>query len=266
MVESCRVSLGLPDWSASEAVPVARRIVPAADRRLVAGTGGVVPGPDCPCAASARWRLLELWLDRHVRWVLRRLDCATGEGAAVDVAQPRVVGSGTLRSDRSGSVRSMVVAALMAAGAAALADPPLAVATTAAALTVIVRADVTERRIPTPVVQGAAVVVAAALVSAAATSGEWGRLAGGGLLAAGVAALFTLAWLVEAVGFGDVRLAFMVTMTAGWHGVDVVAALWWWASVAALVGSVAARCRGVRQIALAPAIALGWALAVLPAG
>jgi Flp pilus assembly protein protease CpaA len=184
----------------------------------------------------------------------------------VDVAQPRVVGSGTLRKDRDGSVRCMVIAALMGAGAAALADPPPAVATTAAALTVIVRADLRERRIPTPVVRCAVVVVAAALVSAAATSGEWARLAWSGLLAAGVVALFTLAWLVEAVGFGDVRLAFMVTMTAGWHNIEVVAALWWWASVAALAWSIAARCRGIKEIACAPAIALGWALAVLPAG
>jgi len=190
------------------------------------------------------------------------LACATGEGAAVDVAQPRVAGSGTLRRDRSGSVRSMVVAALMAAGAAALTGPPLAVATTAAALTVMVRADVTEGRIPTPVVQGAAVVVAAALVSAAATSGEWGRLASTGVFAAGVAVLFTLAWLVEAVGFGDVRLAFMVTMTAGWHGFDVVAALWWWTSIAAFVMAVAAHRRYAQQFAFAPAIALGWALAL----
>jgi leader peptidase (prepilin peptidase)/N-methyltransferase len=160
----------------------------------------------------------------------------------------------------------MVVAALMAAGAAGLAEPPLAVAATAAALTVIVRGDVTERRIPTPVVRGAAVVVAAVLVSAAAPSGDWGRLASAGMLAAGVAALFTLVWLGGAVGFGDVRLAFMVTITAGWHGVDVVAVLWWWASVAALVASIAARRRGNKQIALAPAIALGWAVAVLPAG
>ena len=156
----------------------------------------------------------------------------------------------------------MVVAALMAAGAAALAEPPLAVAT--AALTVILRADVTERRIPTPVVRGAAVVVAAALVSVAATSGEWGRLAWGGLLAAVVAAPFTLAWLVEAVGFGDVRLAFMVTMTAGWHGVDVVAALWWWASIAGFVMALGARVRRTPQVAFAPAIALGWVLAVGP--
>jgi hypothetical protein len=145
----------------------------------------------------------------------------------------------------------MVIAALMAAGAAALADPPLAVATTAAALTVIVRADLSERRIPTPVVRATTVVVVAALVSAAATSGEWGPLAWSGQLAAGVGALFTLAWLVEAVGFGDGRLAFMVTMTAGWHDIEVVAALWWWASLAALPWLIAARCRGNKEIAFA---------------
>jgi hypothetical protein len=79
-----------------------------------------------------------------------------------------------------------------------------------------------------------------------------------GLLAPVVAALFILAWLVEAAGFGDVRLAFMVTMTAGWHGVDAVAALWCWASVAALAGAIVPRRRGNTEIAFAPAIALGW--------
>jgi hypothetical protein len=160
----------------------------------------------------------------------------------------------------------MVVAGLTAGGAAVLAGPPLAVATTAAGLTLITRADLIENRIPRRLVHATVVLAAAALALAAATSEEWGRLASAGLFAAGAAALFTLAWLVEAVGFGDVRLAFVATLTAGWHGLDVVVALWWWASVAALVGSVAARRRGATHIALAPAIALGWALAVLPAG
>jgi prepilin signal peptidase PulO-like enzyme (type II secretory pathway) len=64
------------------------------------------------------------------------------------------------------------------------------------------------------------------------------------------------------VGFGDVRLAAAVTLTAGWHGLDVVLVLWWWVSIAALIGSLAARRRGELQMALAPAIAVGWALAM----
>jgi hypothetical protein len=186
-------------------------------------------------------------------------------GAAVDVAQPRIVEGGTLRT-ASGSLRCMVVAGLAAAAGAVLAGPPLAVATTAAGLTVITRADLGERRIPTRAVQITAAGVAVSLALAAATSREWERFASAGLFSAAAAALFALAWLVEAVGFGDVGLAFLVTMTAGWHGLDVVAALSWWASVAALVGSIAARRRGATHIALGPAKALGWALAVLPAG
>jgi prepilin signal peptidase PulO-like enzyme (type II secretory pathway) len=105
--------------------------------------------------------------------------------------------------------------------------------------------------------------VVAALAVAAAMTGEWGRLAYGGLAAVVVAAVFAGAWLVGGVGFGDVRLAAAVTLTAGWHGLDAVLALWWWASIAVLVGSLAARRRGEKQIALAPAIALGWALAMV---
>lgn len=160
----------------------------------------------------------------------------------------------------------MLVAGLVAGAAAALAGPHLAVAATAAALTLIVRADLGEPLRPRSVVQVTAVAVVAALMAAAATSEERDRLASAGAFSAGAAAFLACAWLVGAVGSGDVRLAFMVTMTAGRHGLDVVVALWWWASVAALVESLVARHQGVKHAALAPAIALGWVLAVLPAG
>jgi hypothetical protein len=188
------------------------------------------------------------------------------EGAALDVAQPRIVEGATLRRGSSNSLRSLILAGLAAGTSVALAGPPLAVAAIAAGLVVIVRADLAERRIPRPVVHITAVCVAVALALAAATSAEWEEFAVAGVFSAAAAALFALAWLVEVVGFGDVRLAFLVTMTAGWHGLAAVVALWWWASTAALMGSVAARRRGVSHIALAPAVALGWALAVLPAG
>jgi hypothetical protein len=258
VVESCRVPFGLQGWRASGVVPVAGRIEPAAERRQTAGTDGVVPAPDSPPTTPAPSRLpLGSWLDQYAKWVRRRSD----QGAAVDVAQPRIVEAATLQKGSSGSLPSMVVAVLMAAGAAALADPPVAVATPAAALIVIVRADLIERRIPTLVLHGAAVVVPAALVLAAATLGGVGRLGWTGLLAAGVATLFTLAWLVEAVGFGALRLAFIVTMTAGWHGLYTVLALWWWASIAAFVTALVAHHRPAQQFAFAPAIALGWVLA-----
>ena len=154
-----------------------------------------------------------------------------------------------------------VVAAAVAA--AALTGPVLATATTAAGLVVMTRADLVDHRIPTRVVHVTAAGVVAALAVAAAMTGEWGRLAYGGLAAIVVAAVFAGAWLVGGVGFGDVRLAAAVTLTAGWHGLDAVLALWWWASIAVLVGSLAARRRGEKQIALAPAIALGWALAMV---
>lgn len=149
--------------------------------------------------------------------------------------------------------------------AAAFAGPAVATAITAAGLVVVGRVDLRERRIPTPMVLGMGGVVAVALAATAATAGEWDRLASALLFAAGVTALFALGWLVkpEGLGLGDVRLAFVVTLTAGWHGLDVVLALWWWTSVAALVGALVVRGRGVRHIPLAPAAAAGWAVALV---
>jgi Type IV leader peptidase family len=263
VVDLCRVWFRFSDWRASDVLPVVGPILPVAVRQHAAGTAGGVTRAGLPayprlCPARPPFGL---WLDRHAKWVRRRLD----QGAAVDAAQPRIVEPRTLPKESRGPLPSVVVGGLTAGAAAVLADPPLAAATTAAGLTLITRADLIEKRIPRRLVHATAVVVAAALALDAATSEEWVRLASAGLFAAGAAALFTLAWLVEAVGFGDVRLAFLVTMTAGWHGLDVVVALWWWASVAALVASIAARRRGAKHIALAPAIALGWVLAVLPA-
>ena len=156
-----------------------------------------------------------------------------------------------------------VMPVVAAAGAVAVTAPALATATTAAGLTVMTRLDVAEHRIPSRVVHVTAAGVVVALAVAAVMTGEWGRLVCAGLAAVVAAAVFAGAWLVGGVGFGDVRLAGVVTLTAGWHGLDVVLALWWWASIAALVGSLAARRRGEKQIALAPAIALGWALAMV---
>ena len=156
-----------------------------------------------------------------------------------------------------------VMPVVAAAVAVALTSPALATATTAAGLTVMTRLDVAEHRIPTRVVHVTAAAVVVALAVAAVMTGEWGRFLSAGLAAVVVATVFAGAWLVGGVGFGDVRLAAVVTLTAGWHGLDVVLALWWWASIAALLGSLAARRRRDKQIALAPAIALGWGLAMV---
>jgi leader peptidase (prepilin peptidase) / N-methyltransferase len=185
----------------------------------------------------------------------------------VSLAQLRVLEARKPQQLGTSSRWPQAVMPVVAAGVAvALTSPALATATTAAGLTVMTRLDVAEQRIPTRVVHVTAAGVVVALAVAATTTGEWGRFLSAGLAAVVVAAAFVGAWLVGEVGFGDVRLAGVVTLTAGWHGLDVVLALWWLASIAALVGSLAARRRGDKQIALAPAIAVGWALAMVLAG
>jgi leader peptidase (prepilin peptidase)/N-methyltransferase len=127
------------------------------------------------------------------------------------------------------------------------------------------RVDLRERRIPTPFVHATAGVIAVALAVAAAVAGEWDRFASALMFAAAVTAVFALAQQImpERLGMGDVRLAFVVTLTAGWHGLDVVLALWWWTSLAALVAALVARRRGEKYIPTAPAMAVGWSVALV---
>jgi leader peptidase (prepilin peptidase) / N-methyltransferase len=163
---------------------------------------------------------------------------------------------------RAGAVIVGMVAA--AAISAALLRPAMAAAVTAAALVPIVYSDLRVRRIPTRVVYGAAAAVLVSLVFAALTQGGWGWFAVAMTSAAATVVLLSAVWHVwpATLGFGDVRLAGLVSLTAGWHGIDAVVAMWWWTAVAAFVLAVVARVGGRRSIPLAPAVALGWAVAL----
>jgi leader peptidase (prepilin peptidase) / N-methyltransferase len=92
--------------------------------------------------------------------------------------------------------------------------------------------------------------------------GGWGRLGVATVSAGAAAAVLARGWLAGGVGFGDVRLAGLVSFTAGWHGVNVVVAMWWWTAMAVFVVAVVARVGGRRSIPLAPAVALGWMVAL----
>jgi leader peptidase (prepilin peptidase) / N-methyltransferase len=169
--------------------------------------------------------------------------------------------SGVRGSSRAGMSTVAAAAGGVVAGSAVWGSAPAIVAT-GAALVAVVIVDVREGRIPTPVMHAGVVVVLCSLATVALVDGGWGRL-GVAVASAGAAAgVLALGWLAGGVGFGDVRLASLVSFTAGWHGVDVVVAMWWWTAVAVFVVAVVARVGGRRSIPLAPAVALGWVVAL----
>ena len=159
-----------------------------------------------------------------------------------------------------------VPAAVLLVAAMARSGPAVATAATAAGLVPIVYFDLRERRIPTPVVYSAGVAVVGALTVAAALGGDWGRLGSALASAAAAVAVLALAWLGGAVGFGDVRLSGLVSLTAGWHGAAVVVAMWSWTAVALLVVALVGLRHGGRSVPLAPALALGWVAALVGMG
>ncbi|HLI24080.1 MAG TPA: prepilin peptidase [Acidimicrobiales bacterium] len=75
--------------------------------------------------------------------------------------------------------------------------------------------------LPKRIVYATAVLVAVALLSAAAATGQWHRLAVSVACAAAGLVVFRLIYFISprAMGFGDVRLAPLISGTLGWLGV-----------------------------------------------
>ena len=75
--------------------------------------------------------------------------------------------------------------------------------------------------LPKRIVYATAVLVAVALLSAAAATGQWHRLAVSAACAAAGLVVFRLIYFISprAMGFGDVRLAPLISGTLGWLGV-----------------------------------------------
>lgn len=140
--------------------------------------------------------------------------------------------------------------------------------------------DVVYLRLPTRFVYATAAVVVAAMAYATGVGAPPGAWASAALGAAAYGGVFALYWLVwrGGLGFGDVRLATIVGLVAGWLAWDPR----WPAYAAAAVvvqAAFVAACAGVvvgvallvvrrasRPFAFGPCIALGGAYAVLAQG
>jgi leader peptidase (prepilin peptidase) / N-methyltransferase len=150
----------------------------------------------------------------------------------------------------------------------------------AAGLVALSAVDVVYLRIPTRFVYATAAVVVAAMAYATGVGAPPGALASAALGAAGYGGVFVLYWLLwrGGLGFGDVRLATVVGLVAGWLAWDPR----WPAYAAAAVvvqAAFVAACAGVvvgvallvvrrasRPFAFGPCIALGGAYVVLVHG
>ena len=167
------------------------------------------------------------------------------------------------RTKRRIAVAVVCGATAIGAGVALVSGPAVATGVTAAALVPLAVYDVRERRIPKRVVYPASLTAASALLVSAAVAGEWGRLGSAVVACLLTVAALTAAWWLSGVGFGDVRLGGLVSLTAGWHGAAVSIAMWWWIAVMAAVVALLMRVGGHKAIPLAPAIAAGWAVALV---
>jgi prepilin signal peptidase PulO-like enzyme (type II secretory pathway) len=123
--------------------------------------------------------------------------------------------------------------------------------------------DVLERRIPTAVAHGTTAVSVLGLVAMALHSGRWGDLemaVGGTALVVGV---YSVLWFVQALGFGDVRLA-AATASAGSAGTAYVGAMLLvppvTLGVAGLVQLVVLR--RTTSLPFGPFLVVGWLVAL----
>jgi leader peptidase (prepilin peptidase)/N-methyltransferase len=165
----------------------------------------------------------------------------------------------------------------LAAGVVGLAWPLVAVLALVAGLVAMSAVDLAVMRIPTRFVYVTGAAVAAGLALASAAAGEPGRLVGGLVGAAVLGGLFLVVYLVSPhlLGFGDVRLAVVVGLAAGWFGwegatpgLGAVQAALDAGLVAGLAGTVAglvllARRRRNRSFPFGPALAVGGLVVVL---
>jgi Flp pilus assembly protein protease CpaA len=184
----------------------------------------------------------------------------------------------------SGARRAMWVAGLVGAAAAvvgSLSEAPVAGVIAGTGLAAAAVIDAVELRIPAGLAHATTVGAAVALVSTAAMSSSWGIV---GNAAAGTLVVVVACgglWLAGLMGFGDVRLT-GATATASLTGVTGAIALLWGACLAAGVTALARRrwatapaqvperevagsvgAEAPLSIPFAPAILVGWALAVL---
>lgn len=120
------------------------------------------------------------------------------------------------------------------------ATPAVVVAAVAGAAVGVI--DARTQRVPNAIVYPAFVACAVLLAVAAVATGEWGSLARAGLgsvaLGGGYLILHVVGPRGLGLGLGDVKLAAVVGLIAGWHSWQVV----WWSGVLPLVlgGLVAA--------------------------
>lgn len=150
---------------------------------------------------------------------------------------------------------------LCGAGLAAGGPVPVAAALAGVGLAAAVAVDVAELRIPARLALGTAGASALAFVI---ESPSWALVGRAAAATAVVVGLFGVLWLAGGMGYGDVRLALAVVPTAaagGGSAVGGLAAFLWGASVAAGVTAVVMTLAGRRRSSQVPASASVPALA-----
>lgn len=145
----------------------------------------------------------------------------------------------------------------------------LAIAVAAATfLGLLALIDLDTMRLPTPIVWGGVAVVGAIEVLTAASRSDFGLLIDPLIGVAMIAGPLFAVWLVRpgAMGFGDVRLAVLIGLTAGWFGPPVAAMALLFAALGQSAVSVVVIARGgtrKTKIPFGPFLALGAFAAVL---
>ncbi|MGC4851818.1 prepilin peptidase [Micromonospora sp. DT4] len=130
--------------------------------------------------------------------------------------------------------------------------------------------DAAVHRLPNRLIATGTIGALVAFTAATATSGDWSRLGTACLSALGLSGIYLLVALVlPGFGLGDVKLALLVGLTAGWFGFATVAGA---AVVAILINGAAAVAVAIRRgdlsgsIAHGPSMLVGTLVAILASG
>jgi leader peptidase (prepilin peptidase) / N-methyltransferase len=119
-------------------------------------------------------------------------------------------------------VETLAVTALLAAAALWTARADVWLMTALVCLSPVMAAaaviDARHRRIPTMLTRAGFAVGVAVFVAGAVVSGDGGRLVRAGAAAAVVGLVYLVLWRVASMGLGDVRLAVVLGLVAGWAG------------------------------------------------
>jgi prepilin signal peptidase PulO-like enzyme (type II secretory pathway) len=128
--------------------------------------------------------------------------------------------------------------------------------------------DAHTRKIPTVLVRAAAAATTAVLVTGAAIIGDWPALGRAILATLIIGALFFTKWWFTATGLGDVRLAALLALCAGWDSWTTVLATVVLAYLVALPAALIRLSTGHRKdgLAFGPWLVAGLYLAVLTQG